>query len=76
MNGIQYEDRNNVENIDAITDKMVLNNHFLAELLTSTSNIKEVLKKNGFFLTGKASEIFEESVNKLRKEMLDIVHMV
>ncbi len=63
----KYDEMHNSENIDAITDRIVMDNDFLAELLDDKILIEDMLVNNGFCLTGKFKAIFYEFARNIRK---------
>lgn len=72
-NNKKFEGYKNIENFDAITDKMVMNYIFLAEILNEKNDIDKVLQDSGFKLTGEAKSLFYQFVKDLRTTTKDIL---
>lgn len=62
----KYEDIKNLENIDAITDRIDMDRKFLAELICSREKVEAIINKNGFNLSGECYSVFETFVNSIK----------
>lgn len=72
----KYEEAQNLENIAAITDKLVMDYGFLAELLTSKKELDMLLCDHSFELTGKFKEEFQVFVDKTRENVDQMINEI
>ncbi|MBR3470090.1 MAG: hypothetical protein IKH28_10465 [Lachnospiraceae bacterium] len=69
----KYQEVQNLENINAVTDKMVMDTLFLSRFMNADDGIEEILKENGFELTGQFMTAFEEFILSIRKETMNLL---
>ena len=69
----KYEEVQNLENINAVTDKMVMDTLFLSRFLNSDDEIEVVLSDNGFELTGQFKTAFEEFILSIRADTTNML---
>lgn len=72
----KYEETQNLENISAITDKLVMDYGFLAELLMSKKELDMLLGEHSFELTGKFKEEFQGFVDKMRENVNQMINEI
>lgn len=65
----KYQIRSELENINAIGDRMTLDNMFLASLLSEEKGVEQVLEESGFFLHNENKLIFLESIETIKAEI-------
>ncbi len=72
----KYEEIQNLENISAITDKLVMDYGFLADLLIPRKELDLLLVDSSFELTGKFKEEFQDFVDKTRENVNQMINEI
>lgn len=70
----KYQERRDVESINAITDRMMIDSLFLSKLLNEENDVEKIIKESGFSLEQEMVRTkFYSSVLTMRAELKKII---